>query len=63
MTYPEYLKHAWSLYYKAVDSEGDTRRYYLQQALQVLENVPSGYENRDDLMSRIYSMLWFSFQI
>ena len=57
MAYPEYLKHAWSLYYKAVDSEGNTRQYYLQQALNVLENVPSGYDNRDDLMSRIHSML------
>lgn len=57
MTYPEYLKHAWSLYYKAVDAEGETRRYYLQQAKQVLENVPSGYDNRDDLMARINSMM------
>lgn len=57
MTYPEYLKHAWSLYYKAVDSEGKERRYFLQQTKQVLENVPSGYGNRDDLLSRINSML------
>lgn len=57
MTYPEYLKHAWSLYFKAVDAEGETRRYYLQQAKQVLENVPSGYDNRDDLMSKINSMM------
>lgn len=57
MTYPEYLKHAWSLYYKAVDAEGETRRHYLQQAKQVLENIPSGYDNRDDLMARINSMM------
>lgn len=57
MTYSEYLKHAWSLYYKAVDAEGNERRYFLQQAKQVLENVPSGYDNRDELMSRISSML------
>lgn len=57
MTYPEYLKHAWSLYYKAVAAEGSERRYFLQQAKQVLENVPKGYDNRDDLMSRINSML------
>lgn len=25
MTYPEYLKHAWSLYYKGVDAEGNER--------------------------------------
>lgn len=57
MTYPEYLKHAWSLYYKGVDATGSQRTYFLQQAKQVLENVPSGYENRDELMSRINSML------
>lgn len=57
MTNSEYLKHAWSLYYKGVDAEGSERRYYLRQAKQVLENVPMGYENRDDLMERIDSML------
>ena len=57
MTYPEYLKHAWSLYYKAVDAEGDERRRLLKQANQVLANVPSGYDDRDDLQSRINSML------
>ena len=57
MTYSEYLKHAWSIYFKAVDEEGDMRRYYLQQAKTVLMNVPSGYDNRDELMSRINSML------
>lgn len=57
MTYPEYLKHAWSLYYKGVDAEGAERRSYLEQAKKVLYNVPSGYENRDDLMKRIASML------
>ena len=57
MTYPEYLKHAWSLYYKAVDAEGDERRSLLKQANQVLANVPSGYGDRDDLQSRINSML------
>lgn len=57
MTYPEYLKHAWSLYYKAVDAEGSERRNFLKQAKQVLENVPSGYDNRDELLSRINSML------
>ena len=57
MTYSEYLKHAWSLYNKAVDADGDTRRHFLQQAKQVLQNVPSGYGNRDELMSRINYML------
>lgn len=57
MDYADYLKHAWSLYYKGVDAEGSERRSYLEQAKQVLYNVPSGYENRDDLMARINSML------
>lgn len=57
MTYSDYLKHAWSLYYQGVDASGSDRRRYLQQAKQVLQNVPSGYDNRDDLMSRINSML------
>ena len=57
MTNAEYLKHAWSLYYQGVDAEGAERRRYLQQAKQVLENVPSGYDDRDELMSRINSML------
>lgn len=57
MTNSEYLKHAWSLYYKGVDAEGEERRKYLRQAKQVLENVPAGYDNRDDLADRIDSML------
>lgn len=57
MTYPEYLKHAWSLYYKAIDADEEMRIYYLKQAKNVLENVPSGYENRDELMRRINDLL------
>ena len=57
MIFSECLKHAWNLYYRGVDAEGSDRRYYLQQAKQVLENVPSGYDERDDLMSRINAML------
>lgn len=55
--YEAYLKEAWMLYRKGVDAEGSERHYYLKQAKQVLYNVPSGYGNRDDLMSRIDSML------
>lgn len=55
--YDEYLRHAYSLYQRGVDAEGETRRSFLQQALSVLGNVPSGYENRDELESRIRSML------
>ena len=57
MTYDDYLKHAWKLYYQGVDADGSQRRHYLQQAKQVLANVPSGYRDRDDLMNRIDTML------
>ncbi len=57
MTHEEYLKHAWNLYYKGVDAEGKERKTYLEQARNVLYNVPSGYSNRDDLMKRITDML------
>lgn len=57
MTYDDYLKHAWNLYFKGVDAEGSKRCNFLQQAKQVLQNVPTGYSNRDELMSRIDSML------
>lgn len=57
MTNAESLKHAWSLYYKGVDAEGEERRKYLKQAKNVLEKVPSGYDDRDDLMEYIEKML------
>lgn len=50
MTYDDYLKHAWNLYFKGVDAEGSKRCNFLQQAKQVLQNVPTGYSNRDELM-------------
>ena len=53
----ENLKYAWDLYYKGVAAEGSTKRTFLQQALNVLELVPAGYKNRDDLESRIKPML------
>ena len=55
--YDAYLREAWSLYQKGVDAEGERRRAYLKDAKQVLYNVPEGYSNRDDLMSRIEAML------
>lgn len=55
--YDSYLKEAWSFYQNAVSSEGDMKVSLLKKAKQVLYNVPEGYGNRDDLMSRINSML------
>lgn len=58
MTEKEYLKHAWSLYYKGVDASGELRKHYLRQATQVLENVVSSNQEKQTLLSRISSMLW-----
>jgi len=57
MTEKEYLKHAWSLYYKGVDASGELRKHYLRQATQVLENVVSSNQEKQTLLSRISSML------
>ena len=57
MNYDDYLKHAWSTYQKAIAEEGEQKRKHLQEARNILQNVPSGYKNRDDLMSRIEYML------
>lgn len=48
------FKYAYQLFEKAVDAdEGNTRQYYLQQAKNVLENVPSNYPGRSDLLNKI----------
>lgn len=52
------FKYAYTLFSKAVDAEGSTRQYYLQQAKNVLENVPSNHPGRSDLLSKINSMLY-----
>lgn len=57
MTEQEYIKHAWSLYYKGVDASGSQREYYLTQAKQVLENVSSSNSEKNTLLSRINAML------
>lgn len=57
VTEQEYIKHAWSLYYKGVDASGSQREYYLQQAKQVLENVSSSSSEKITLLSRINAML------
>ncbi len=52
------FKYAYTLFNKAVDAEGSTRQYYLQQAKNVLENVPSSHPGRSDLLGKINSMLY-----
>lgn len=52
------FKYAYTLFNKAVDAEGSNRQYYLQQAKNVLENVPSNYTGRAELLSKINSMLY-----
>ena len=55
--YESELKYAWKLYYEGVDEEGSRRKRKLQDARNVLMNIPSGYSNRDDLMRYIEDML------
>lgn len=63
MTYEDYVKHAYALYQKGVDAEGTVREKFLNQALNVLENVPDEYPafgkypSKSDLVSRITGML------
>lgn len=52
------FKYAYTLFYKAVDAEGSTRQYYLQQTKNVPENVSSNYPGRSALLSQINSMLY-----
>lgn len=58
MSVESYLKYAYELFQKAVDTEGNARQHYLQQAKNVLENVPSNYPGRDELLRKINSMLY-----
>ncbi len=55
--YESELKHAWELYYNGVNAEGSQKKYYLQQAMHVLNGIPKGYGNSDELRERIKPML------
>ena len=57
MTYDEILRHAWEEYSNGVNAEGSERRRHLQNAMNLLELIPEGYDNRDELMDRIRYML------
>ena len=50
MSAESYLKYAYELFNKAIDAEGSTRQNYLKQAKNVLENLPSDYPGRSDLL-------------
>ena len=56
MTNEEYLKHAKKLYGQGVDASGEQRKYFLQQALNVLNNLPDGYPGKDELVNSINYM-------
>ncbi len=58
MSAESYLKYAYELFNKAIDAEGSTRQNYLKQAKNVLENLPSDYPGRSDLLSKINSLLY-----
>lgn len=65
MSNEEYMKHAFSVYQNAVASDGSRKKDLLNQALNILENVPDGYPadpggaypSKADLVSRITGML------
>lgn len=58
MSYDSYMDRAKGLYSKAVDAEGSTRQYYLNQAKNVLKNVQDGYPGKSELLRNINYMLY-----
>lgn len=45
------------LYLQGVDASGEQRRFYLTQALNVLNNLPDGYPEKDEMVRKINYML------
>ena len=45
------------LYLQGVDASGEQRKYYLTQALNVLNNLPDGYPEKDEMVRKINYML------
>lgn len=45
------------LYLQGVDASGEQRKYYLTQALNVLNNLPDGYPEKDEMVKKINYML------
>ena len=41
------------LYLQGVDASGEQRKYYLTQALNVLNNLPDGYPEKDEMVKKI----------
>lgn len=57
MTYEDYMNHAKKLYLQGVDTSDEQRRFYLTQALNVLNNLPDGYPEKDEMVRKINYML------
>lgn len=57
MTLEEYYKHAYSLYQKGVDAEGEERKRHLRDAMNVLANLPDEWPGKKDLEDKIRYML------
>ena len=57
MTYEDYMNHAKKLYLQGVDASDEQRRFYLTQALNVLNNLPDGYPEKDEMVKKINYML------
>lgn len=58
MTNAEYYYRASEHYRNAVSTEGAQRQYHLQQAKNILQNLPDGWPGKDDLMRKIDCMLY-----
>ena len=58
MTNDEYMRHAYATYQEAVSADGQHRQTLLKRAKNILENLPYDWPGRDELMSRIDSMLY-----
>ena len=51
------MNHAKKLYLQSVDASDEQRRFYLTQALNVLNNLPDGYPEKDEMVRKINYML------
>lgn len=58
MTNDEYMRHAYATYQEAVSADGPYRQTLLKKAKNILENLPDGWPDKEQLMRRIDSMLY-----
>ena len=51
------IKEAESLYQRAIDADGERRKYFLQQAMNVLEGVPNAHPEKAALVRKVSYLL------